>query len=77
MLKEITCSVLVFRTSIQDPKDCGKVAEVLMNESNIRRWSVDHDDVDKVLRVESEHLLANDVIQLIRKAGFECEELPD
>jgi hypothetical protein len=77
MLNDISCDVLVFRTSIRDEKDREKVADVLMHESHIRRWSVDHDDVDKVLRVESEHLLPDDVIRLIRKAGFECEELPD
>ena len=69
--------VLVFKTNILTDEDVEKIRWVLTSESNITRWNIDRDDIDKVLRIECDQLQPDAVIRLLRNAGFECEELPD
>lgn len=41
-------------------------------------WSIDLEDIDKVLRIEAEQtLVEKEVIDLIQDCGYVCEELPD
>jgi len=69
--------VLVFKTNILSDEDVEKIRHVLASESNIARWNIDRDDIDRVLRIECDHLQPDAVIKVLRNAGFECEELPD
>lgn len=43
----------------------------------IKKWSVDYQDCDGVLRVSVEGLCIHELIQLIKQWSFECEELND
>lgn len=43
----------------------------------IKKWSVDYQDCDGVLRAVAEELCINSLIALIVQWGFECEELND
>jgi hypothetical protein len=70
-------TVLVFRTNIRFKKDLKQVGPALDKHPGIQRWSVDREDTDKVLRIESQTLQANEVIRLVNEAGFECGELPE
>ena len=70
-------AILVFRTNIRFKKDLRQVSPVLDKEPGIRRWNVDREDTDKVLRIESLHLQPEEVIHLITRAGYFCEELPE
>ena len=67
----------LFKTNILTDEDVEKIRWVLTSESNITRWNIDRDDIDKVLRIECDQLQPDAVIRLLRNAGFECEELPD
>lgn len=69
--------ILVFRTNIRFKKDLRLIGPALNDQPGIRRWNVDREDTDKVLRIESRTLQAEDVIRIITKAGFFCEELPE
>lgn len=69
--------ILVFKTNISSDSAMEKVNHLLNMEKKITRWNIDRHDVDKVLRVECEHLQPLSVIQLLADAGFLCEELPD
>jgi tRNA G26 N,N-dimethylase Trm1 len=69
--------VLVFKTNILSDGDVEKIGRVLASESNITRWNIDRNDIDKVLRIECDQLQPKVIIKLLRDAGFECEELPD
>lgn len=69
--------VLVFRTNIRFKKDLKLIGPVLDKQAGVQRWNVDREDSDKVLRVESRTLRAGDIIQLVTRAGFDCEELPE
>jgi hypothetical protein len=41
----------------------------------IKKWSVDYQDCDGVLRASAEGICVHELIQLITQSGFECEEL--
>jgi hypothetical protein len=70
--------ILVFRTNVSSDDDVETVGRVLaVKKSNITRWNIDRNDIDKVLRIECEQLQPTAVIRLLRDAGFACEELPD
>ena len=69
--------VLVFKTNVSSHDDVEKVGRVLASETNITRWNIDRDDIDKVLRIECDQLHPEAVINVLHHAGFECEELPD
>ncbi len=43
----------------------------------IKCWSVDIEDIDNVLRIESNDLKEHDIIQMVKSKGFECEPLLD
>lgn len=70
-------SVWVFKTNIQFKKDVKHVEAVLNQTPGVMCWHVDRQDADKVLRVESPFLQPEQIIALIKQAGYCCEELPD
>jgi len=70
-------AVLVFKTNIARPEEVNQVAGLLHAWAAIKKWTIDLADVDCVLRIESDAIQPDEVIALIRKAGFWCEELPD
>ena len=74
--QEISHAVLVFKTNISDT-DLKNIFEVLQEEPRIRKWNIDTEDIDNVLRIESEEIEAAEVILLVNQCGFFCEELPD
>ncbi|HEX6226999.1 MAG TPA: hypothetical protein VFZ52_21420 [Chryseolinea sp.] len=69
--------VLVFKTNVSSDKDVETIGQLLAAESNITRWNVDRDDIDKVLRIECDKIKPDTVVNLLHDAGFECRELPD
>lgn len=75
--KEILSEILVFKTNVLTDKDFETISRLLALEKRIIRWSIDREDIDKVLRIESDQLDSFAVIQLLRDADFLCEELPD
>jgi len=69
--------VLVFKTSIRSENEVAKIRAFLNGDDKIRRWNIDCQDIDHVLRIESEDHDPEYFIQIITEAGFLCEELPD
>lgn len=70
-----TMEVLVFKTNLRRADDVERVTSTMNDEQRILKWTVDREDCDKVLRVESDRILADEVAALIRQAGYSCEEL--
>lgn len=66
--------ILLFKTNIQTADDKMLIAKV-MKKHKIEQWTVDQQDVDCVLRIVSPVLKLDEVIQLVSKNGYECEEL--
>jgi hypothetical protein len=69
-------NVIVLKTNIQNKKNLKSLMPAFNNHAGIKRWNVDTEDIDKVLRIEADQFLQEiDIIQLIHSHGFSCEEL--
>ncbi|WP_316771232.1 hypothetical protein [Pedobacter frigiditerrae] len=67
--------ILLFKTDIKT-EDCkAKLQSILDNHSAISKWNVALDDEDFVLRIVSESLNHQQVIELIKTHGHFCCEL--
>lgn len=71
-------NVLIFKTDINTRQKANDLKRIFDHHPDVGVWSVDMEDVDKVLRIEAtDDLSENEVIQLIRPHGISCEVLPD
>ena len=71
-------NLLIFRTDIKTKEEVKVINNPLTNHPQIDSWSIDMEDIDKVLRIEAQADLAeHEVISLVKTYGFECEVLPD
>lgn len=70
--------ILVFKTNLQTEEGIRAVSAVLDDHPDILRWNVDQWDIDNVLRIEAcEPSSPSLFMDIIRNAGFDCDELPD
>jgi hypothetical protein len=58
-------------------KDKHRAAPYLNKDQHIIEWSVDINDIDKVLRVVIQEGCPSEIVSLINDAGYQCEELTD
>jgi len=71
-------NLLIFRTNIETKKNVKAIKSLFKYQSSIIYWSIDLEDIDKVLKVNTtEELNENDIKNLIKIKGFYCEALPD
>lgn len=63
-----------FKTNINCGGCIAKVQPFMDGEENIQSWEVNTDVPEKILRVESETWQAGQIMDLVKKAGFEIEE---
>ena len=69
--------VLIFKTNIRYKKQINAIEQHIANQPGIIKWNVDLKDVDKVLRIETLYLHPAKIEGLVKKAGYNCEELKD
>ena len=70
--------LFILKTDIRTKRQLNKIKPALQQSNNITRWSIDLDDVDKVLKVETKvDSQEAEMIELLRSKGINCEELPD
>jgi predicted TIM-barrel enzyme len=70
--------LMIFKTDIKSDNKLNEVKPILNDHPFVIDWSVDMEDVDNVLRVESDGIIVETHIEkLLKEAGFFCEELPD
>lgn len=69
--------ILIFKTNIDTATAHKEVALLLNAHQSVIDWSIDKEDIDKVLRIESQLNNTGEIISTIKQAGFMCEELPD
>lgn len=70
-------TVLIFKTNIQNQRmvNCLKP---LFEHPVIADWSVDTEDCDNVLRIETDGpLTESDIIHMVSNLGIACEALTD
>ena len=69
--------ILIFKTNLDNPFIVNRVQPVIQNIPGIRRWNVDIQDCDNVLRIEANKLSPRSVEAVLQNAGYYCEELQD
>lgn len=70
--------VLVFKTNIQSKKKVQRLEPILNAHKSILDWSIDYEDIDNVLRIESINKLSeSEVIGIIHQHGLYSEALKD
>lgn len=67
--------VLVFRTNIATRNALQLAGDILNKLPGISRWTVDMEDVDRVLRIEAGDICADEITTLLTHAGYSCTEL--
>jgi len=75
-MEDVKTEVLVFRTDIVGKSDSENLKQIL-KDSRIRNWNIDQQDIDHVLRIESNEMSPAEVIEMVTKLGYMCEELPE
>lgn len=75
VMTENLAHILVFKTNIHTDMDKHRIEAALSEMKHIEEWSVDMEDIDRVLRVVSFELCPEEIISFIRSVGFECQEL--
>ncbi|MGB0390192.1 MAG: hypothetical protein ACPGD5_01395 [Salibacteraceae bacterium] len=69
-------NVIVLKTDIQTERKLRLFCPILDNHSEIKSWSIDLEDCDKVLRIEAKPILKEqEIMHLMLKHGFSGEEL--
>lgn len=70
-------NVLIFRTNLNTAERMYRAAcrLCILARGNFR-WSVDLEDRDCVLRIETEQLTEADVVAVLTQVGLRCEPLP-
>lgn len=68
-------NIFIFETNVKTAEDVNDVKSVFNSELDISVWSVDLEDTDKILRIESANISPEIIENLLRKAGFQCQQL--
>jgi hypothetical protein len=68
-------NIHIFKTNISNTTAVSNVGKVFSNITGVEEWSVDLEDVDKVLRVVTSTLSTKEITDLINGAGYSCQEL--
>ena len=64
-----------FKTNINCIGCAAKVTPLLNQEEAIKNWSVDMANPQKILSIESDSLSDNELVQIVKEAGFKAEKL--
>lgn len=68
----------IFKTNIETKLAVNTLKLLFNSHPGIYSWSIDLEDVDKVLRVETNNTLyQEDIIEQVTARGFYCNELKD
>lgn len=70
-------NVLVFKTSVKDTFTVNALKPSLDSLAGKGKWNFDLTDCDKILRIVSQEVKAEDAIQLMKRLGLYCAELTD
>jgi len=68
-------SILVFATNIRTENDKQTISQILDKNPEIHQWNIDLEDIDCVLRIVSETLSEEQIIDLLENQNFKCAAL--
>lgn len=67
--------ILIFSTSITKKQDIKRIEILFAQYPQIHKWSVDFEDWEKVLRIESQDITADSIIDVLWTIGIIASEL--
>jgi copper chaperone len=67
--------ILVFKTNLRFKKNISEAVSHIEKIPGVKRWNVDLNDCDKVLRIESNDLAPQLVEETLTNIGYYCKEL--
>ena len=70
-------NILIFRTNISSKSDFYKVKSNLYKFPDVSNITIDLEDNDKVLPLESNNIKPQNIINTLKENNFLCEELED
>jgi transcription initiation factor TFIIIB Brf1 subunit/transcription initiation factor TFIIB len=65
----------IFKTNLDPICENCEASKTLDSLQEISQWTIDFEDVDRVLRVVSRKLKPTTIVNIIRSLGYECSEL--
>lgn len=68
-------NTMIFKTNAKCEGCLAKIEEVLRGKISKEEWNLDLSDSNRLLTVASDKLAADDVVELISKAGFKIEQM--
>ena len=68
-------ATIKFKTNINCSSCVAKVTPFLNKKEGVISWSVDIDNPDKILVVETIDLSAEDIVKTVKRTGFEAEPI--
>lgn len=66
---------MIFKTNAKCEGCLAKIEEILQGKISREEWNLDLSDSNRPLTVSSDKLAADDVVELISKAGFKIEQM--
>jgi hypothetical protein len=69
--------ILVFKTTVENMKHVRRLYSLLKSIHGVLKWTIDTEDVDKVLRVEVVSVAPRNIEMTLQSAGYYCKELED
>lgn len=70
-------NLFIFGTNIKTERDRKIITELLNSNKEIQHWNIDLEDIDSVLRIETQTLNAVQIIKIITEQNFKCAELSE
>ncbi len=68
-------NVHILKSNIRTKKDVAIVNQVFSKINAVRRWTIDLDDWEHVLKVETFILSATNIAVILEQFGYQCTEL--
>ena len=73
--KTMQPSIHIYKTNINTLEQIKKADLILSKHTKVKKWNIDIDDCDKVLRIESSQQEILDVIDSLKPFNIYCEVL--
>lgn len=73
----ISIQIIVLKTKIETESELRQLSDLLTPLDSVLKWTVDREDSDKVLRIETINTSTSEIMDLLAKHEIYCEELPD
>ena len=74
-LKTILVNIHIFKTNITNINHVLNLSRYIANIDGIKKWNIDLQDCDKVLRVEALNLSPYYISTVVQMAGYYCVEM--